>query len=61
MKEKITRSIALAVVTITSAALVAYLKSPENRKALKSKAGALVKKAKRYARKYAKDIQYELK
>ena len=50
MKDKIVRSIAIATVTIISAALVAYLKDEENRKAVK-------KAAKKYQAKFQKSAR----
>jgi hypothetical protein len=50
MKDKIIKGIAVATVGIISAALVAYLKDPENRYAVK----AYAKKQQKYAKKQIK-------
>lgn len=50
MKDKIVRAIAIAVVSMISAALIAYLKDEENRKAVK-------KAAKKYQAKFQKSAR----
>jgi hypothetical protein len=56
MKEKLLKGVAIATVSVISAALVAYLKNPENREAIKTK----VLSAKKYAKKQARYVQYKL-
>jgi hypothetical protein len=53
MKDKIIKGIAVATVGIISAALVAYLKNPENRYAVK----AYLKKQQKYAKKQTKVLK----
>lgn len=53
MKDKIVKAVALAVVTVISGALVAYLQDPKNRALLKVKA----KKAQKVAKKQYKLLQ----
>jgi uncharacterized membrane protein (DUF106 family) len=61
MKEKIIRGVAIATVSIISAALVAYLKDEENRKQLKKTAKKYQIKFQKSARKAKNKIEYTLK
>lgn len=60
MKDKIIKSIAIATVSIISAALVAYLKDEENRKALKKTAKKYQAKFQKSARKTKNQINMRL-
>jgi hypothetical protein len=60
MRDKFIKAVAVTVVSIVSAALVAYLKDPENREYLKVKALQAQKRAKKYVNKQAKLVQYKL-
>jgi uncharacterized membrane protein (DUF106 family) len=61
MKDKIIRSIAIATVSIISAALIAYLKDEENRKALKKSAKRYQAKFQKSARKAKDGVNKQLK
>ena len=61
MKEKIIRGVAIATVSIISAALVAYLKDEENRKQLNKTAKKYQIKYQKSARKAKNKIEYTLK
>jgi hypothetical protein len=62
MKERIVRGIAIATVSIISAALIAYLKDEENRKQLKKTAKKYQAKFQKSARKTKNKVQeYKLK
>lgn len=60
MKDKIVRAIAIGVVSIISAALVAYLKNPENRMELKVRAKLLKSKFQKSARKAKNEVNMRL-
>jgi uncharacterized membrane protein (DUF106 family) len=57
MKDKIIKGIAIATVSLISAALVAYLKDPKNRLAVKKAAKEYQGKAKKAAKKYQAKFQ----
>jgi len=57
MKDKVIKVVAIATVTMISGALVAYLKNPENRLAVKK----FAKKASKKAKKQIKYLEYRLK
>jgi len=61
MKDKIVRAIAIATVSIISAALVAYLKNEENRKQVKLLAQEYQLKFQKSARKAKKAVDKKLK
>lgn len=60
MKDKIIRAVAIATVTIISSALVAYLKSEENRKEVKRYAKAYQAKFQKSTRKAKRNINKSL-
>lgn len=60
MKEKIIRAVALATVSVISAALVAYLKNPENREEVKRVTKQYQRKFQKTARKATKRLQLAL-
>jgi uncharacterized membrane protein (DUF106 family) len=61
MKDKIIRSIAIATVSIISAALIAYLKDEENRKVVKKVAKKYQAKFQKSARKAKTAVNKQLK
>ena len=61
MKDRIIRGIAIATVSIISAALVAYLKDEENRKAVKKTAKKYQAKFQKSARKAKDGVNKQLK
>jgi hypothetical protein len=61
MKDKIIRTIAIAVVSLMSAALVAYLKDEKNRKEIKRVAQEYQVKFQKSARKTKKVVDKKLK
>jgi hypothetical protein len=61
MKDKIVRTIAIAVVSLMSAALVAYLKDEKNRKEIKRVAQEYQVKFQKSARKTKKVVDKKLK
>lgn len=60
MKEKIIRSVAIATVSIISAALIAYLKDEQNRKAVKKAAKKYQAKFQKSARKAKSSLNKQL-
>jgi len=61
MKDKILRAVAIATVSVISAALVAYLKNPENMEAAKRTAEQYQLKFQKTARKTRKTVNKKLK
>lgn len=61
MKDKVIRAIAIATVSVISAALVAYLKDEENRKQLKKSAEKYQAKLQKSARKAKNSVNKKLK